>query len=38
MGTNALPRIRTLGQAMQVKMTRQRWFELYTLALGHEVP
>jgi predicted oxidoreductase len=38
MGTNSLARISTLGQAATVRMDRQTWFELYTLALGHEVP
>lgn len=38
MGTNALDRIATLGKAFDVPMDRQTWFELYTLAMGHEVP
>jgi len=38
MGTNALGRIATLGKAFEVPMDRQTWFELYTLAMGHEVP
>jgi predicted oxidoreductase len=37
MGTNDLTRIATLSQALTVPMDRQTWFELYTLALGHEV-
>lgn len=38
MGTNNLDRIRRLGDALKVGMDRQTWFELYTAALGHEVP
>ena len=38
MGTNNLDRIKTLSDAMRVKIDRQTWFELYTAALGHEVP
>lgn len=38
MGTNAPERIAALSQALDVPMDRQTWFELYTLALGHEVP
>jgi predicted oxidoreductase len=38
MGTNNLDRIKTLSDAAKVKMDRQTWFELYTAALGHEVP
>ncbi|ETX28686.1 aldo/keto reductase [Roseivivax isoporae] len=38
MGTNTIDRIRALGAAERVKIDRQTWFELYTLALGHEVP
>ena len=38
MGTNNLDRIKTLSDATKVKMDRQTWFELYTAALGHEVP
>ena len=37
MGTNALPRIAALSDALRVPMDRQTWFELYTLALGREV-
>jgi predicted oxidoreductase len=37
MGTNSLARIATIGAAMDVKLDRQTWFELYTLVLGHEV-
>lgn len=37
MGTNSLARIAKIADAQRVKMDRQTWFELYTLALGHEV-
>jgi predicted oxidoreductase len=38
LGTNTLARIRTIADACRVPMDRQTWFELYTLAQGHEVP
>lgn len=38
MGTNTLSRIATISDALKVPMDRQTWFELYTLAQGHEVP
>ncbi len=38
MGTNNLSRIKALSDAMKVEMDRQTWYELYTAALGHEVP
>ncbi|MEL6645029.1 MAG: aldo/keto reductase [Pseudomonadota bacterium] len=38
MGTNNLDRISKLGDATKLTMDRQTWFELYTLAQGHEVP
>jgi predicted oxidoreductase len=38
MGTNNLDRIRTLSDAVKIKLDRQTWFALYTAALGHEVP
>ena len=38
LGTNSPERIAALGQALTVDMDRQSWFELYTLAQGHEVP
>lgn len=38
MGTNNLSRIKTFSDAMKVEMDRQTWFELYTQALGDEVP
>lgn len=38
MGTNTLDRIASLGAALQVPMSLEDWFILYTAALGHEVP
>jgi predicted oxidoreductase len=38
MGTNSLSRIATLADATRVTLDRQSWFEIYTAALGHEVP
>ncbi|NBD29448.1 MAG: oxidoreductase [Alphaproteobacteria bacterium] len=38
MGTNNIDRIRGFSDAFEVDMTRERWFELYTAALGDEVP
>lgn len=38
MGTNSLERIAKLSDACRVEMDRQTWFELYTHAIGHEVP
>ncbi|NRB00483.1 MAG: aldo/keto reductase [Rhodobacteraceae bacterium] len=38
MGTNNLSRIKGFSDAFKVDMDRQTWFELYTAALGHEVP
>jgi predicted oxidoreductase len=37
LGTNRLGRIARIADALRVPMDRQRWFELYTLALGREV-
>ncbi|MFT5061605.1 MAG: putative oxidoreductase [Dinoroseobacter sp.] len=37
MGTNTLSRIEKFSDALAVDMSRTRWYELYTLALGHEV-
>ena len=37
-GTNNLDRIKRIGDAARVEMDRETWFELYTLALGGEVP
>ncbi|MEJ6398574.1 aldo/keto reductase [Yoonia sp. 208BN28-4] len=38
MGTNNLDRIGKLSDALKINMDRQTWFELYTAALGQEVP
>jgi predicted oxidoreductase len=38
LGTNTLSRIATISDALRVPMDRQTWFELLTLAQGHEVP
>jgi len=38
MGTNNLGRIKALSDAFKVDMTRPLWFQLYTAALGNEVP
>ncbi len=38
MGTNNLNRIKALSDALKVTMDRETWFELYTAALGQEVP
>jgi predicted oxidoreductase len=38
MGTNRLDRIGAFSEAFEVPMDRQTWFELYTAALGREVP
>ena len=37
MGTNSLPRIKLLSDALQVPMDRRTWYRLYTEALGREV-
>jgi len=37
LGTNRLDRIARIAEALRVPMDRERWFELYTLALGREV-
>ncbi len=37
LGTNSLDRIGRIGDAAKVQMDRVTWFELYSLALGHEV-
>ncbi len=37
-GTNRLERIARLSDAFRVRLDRQDWFELWTLACGHEVP
>ncbi|MGR3503217.1 aldo/keto reductase [Pseudaestuariivita sp.] len=38
LGTNTLERIAKIGDAAKVTIDRQTWFEIYTAALGHEVP
>jgi predicted oxidoreductase len=38
LGTNTLSRIARISDAIKVPMDRQTWFELYSLAQGHEVP
>ena len=38
MGTNTIERISKIGEAAKVEMDRQTWFELYTLAIGRNVP
>ncbi len=38
MGTNNLNRISNLTDALKVKLDRPAWFDLYTAALGAEVP
>ena len=37
LGTNSLPRIRALSDALKVSMDRETWFDLYTAGLGREV-
>jgi predicted oxidoreductase len=37
MGTNTLSRIARIADATRISLDRETWFELYTLALGHEV-
>ena len=38
LGTNTLDRIAKLSDALKVEMDRESWFELYTKAIGAEVP
>lgn len=38
LGTNNPDRIARIGDAAKVEIDRQTWFELYTLAIGKEVP
>jgi predicted oxidoreductase len=38
LGTNSLNRIKRISQALEVPMDRETWFEIYTGALGHNVP
>ena len=37
LGTNSLDRIKGMSDALDVKMDRQTWYEIYTAALGREV-
>ena len=37
LGTNSLDRIEKISKALEVKLDRQTWFEIYTAALGGEV-
>ena len=37
LGTNSLKRIKGMSDALDVKMDRQTWYEIYTAALGREV-
>ena len=37
LGTNSLERIKGMSAALDVKMDRQTWYEIYTAALRHEV-
>ncbi len=38
MGTNNISRIKALSDALKVEIDRETWFDLYTAALGFEVP
>ncbi len=38
MGTNNLDRIKRIGDAMKVNLSRPQWYQLYEAALGNEVP
>ena len=38
MGTNSLERIAKISDALKVKLDRETWYQLYTAALGQEVP
>lgn len=38
LGTNNLDRIAKISDALNVKIDRQTWFEIYQAANGHEVP
>jgi len=37
LGTNSLDRIKCMSAALDVKMDRQTWYEIYTAVLGREV-
>jgi len=38
MGSNNLERIARFSDALSITLDRQSWYQLYTAALGHEVP
>ena len=38
LGTNRLDRIAAIAEALRVRLDRQDWYELWTLAAGREVP
>ncbi|SNR76192.1 aldo/keto reductase [Puniceibacterium sediminis] len=38
LGTNNLDRIARIGDAAKINMDRETWFEIYTHAIGEEVP
>ncbi len=37
LGTNNIDRIKTLSSALDLKLDRQTWFEIYTSALGRDI-
>ncbi|MEO1188032.1 MAG: aldo/keto reductase, partial [Pseudomonadota bacterium] len=37
-GTNSIDRIRALGQVDDLSIDRETWYQIYTAALGNEVP
>ena len=37
LGTNSLARMGAISKALEVKLDRQTWFEIYTAALGREI-
>ena len=37
LGTNSLERIKSMSAALDVKMDRQTWYEIYTASLGQDV-
>lgn len=38
LGTNSLPRIARIAEALHVDLTRVQWFQIYEAAIGQEVP
>ncbi|MGF6175855.1 aldo/keto reductase [Ensifer sp. 4252] len=38
LGTNSIDRIRRFSEALEVRIDRQTWFELYAAARGNDVP